>query len=60
MSADEIAAAFVQHYYQSLDSNVASLAGLFVGRFMLHPRHLSELNGHLSHSNLLSFYLAVR
>lgn len=30
MSAEEIAKAFVQHYYQSFDSNADSLAGLFV------------------------------
>jgi hypothetical protein len=33
MSADEVANAFVTHYYQSLDSNAETLAGLFVRRF---------------------------
>lgn len=30
MSAEEVAQAFVQHFYQTFDSNVESLAGLFV------------------------------
>ena len=30
MSAEDIAKAFVQHFYQAFDSNVDSLAGLFV------------------------------
>lgn len=30
MSAEEVAQAFVQHFYTSFDSNVDSLAGLFV------------------------------
>jgi hypothetical protein len=30
MSAEEVAKAFVQHYYQSFDSNVESLGSLFV------------------------------
>ncbi len=30
MSAIDIAKAFVNHYYTSLDSNVAALAGLYV------------------------------
>lgn len=30
MSVEEVAKAFVQHYYQCLDSNVDQLAGLFV------------------------------
>ena len=30
MSAEDIAKAFVQHYYGTLDSNPAALAGLYV------------------------------
>ena len=30
MSAEEVAQAFVQHYFQTFDSNVDNLAGLFV------------------------------
>lgn len=30
MSAEEIAGAFVQHYYNTRDSNVDALANLFV------------------------------
>jgi Nuclear transport factor 2 (NTF2) domain len=30
MSVEEVANAFVQHYYTSFDSNVEQLAGLFV------------------------------
>jgi hypothetical protein len=30
MSAEQVANAFVQHYYQTFDSNVQNLAGLFV------------------------------
>jgi hypothetical protein len=30
MSADEVAKAFVQHFYQAFDSNVDSLASLYV------------------------------
>eukprot|EP00980_Cylindrotheca_fusiformis_P013279 scaffold3375_cov153-Cylindrotheca_fusiformis.AAC.4 len=30
MSAEEVAKAFTQHYYQAVDTNVESLAGLFV------------------------------
>jgi len=30
MSADEIATAFIQHYYTTLDSNPAALASLYV------------------------------
>jgi hypothetical protein len=30
MSAEEIGAAFVQHFYSTLDSNPAALAGLYV------------------------------
>lgn len=30
MSAEEVAKAFVQHYYQTFDSNVDSLGSLFV------------------------------
>lgn len=33
MSAEEIGAAFVQHFYTTLDSNPAGLAGLYVSRF---------------------------
>jgi len=29
MSADEIGKAFVQHYYQTIDTNAAGLAGLY-------------------------------
>ncbi len=32
MSAESVADAFVQHYYQTRDSNVQSLGGLFVSR----------------------------
>ena len=35
MSAEEVAKAFVQHYYQAFDSNADSLAGLFVSIFVL-------------------------
>ena len=44
MSAESVADAFVQHYYQTRDNNVQSLGGLFVsqvrggsGRPMLRP-----------------------
>jgi hypothetical protein len=37
MSAEEVAKAFVQHYYQSFDSNVESLGSLFVRAEGLHP-----------------------
>jgi hypothetical protein len=30
MSAEEVAKAFVQHYYQTFDGNVDQLAGLYV------------------------------
>jgi hypothetical protein len=30
MSAEEVAGAFVQHYYQTRDTNVDALASLFV------------------------------
>jgi hypothetical protein len=30
MAAEEVAKAFVSHYYQSLDSNPDALVGLFV------------------------------
>lgn len=30
MSADEIAGAFVQHYYGTLDNNIAGLGALYV------------------------------
>jgi hypothetical protein len=30
MSGEEIAAAFIQHYYSTLDSNPPALAGLYV------------------------------
>lgn len=33
MSAEEVAKAFVQHYYQTFDNNVDGLAGLFVRYF---------------------------
>jgi hypothetical protein len=32
MSADEIAGAFAQHYYGTLDSNIAGLGALYVRR----------------------------
>ena len=32
MSAESVADAFVQHYYQTRDNNVQALAGLFVSR----------------------------
>jgi hypothetical protein len=32
MSAEEVAKAFVQHFYQAFDTNVDSLAGLFVSQ----------------------------
>ena len=32
MSAEEVAKAFVQHFYNSFDSNVEALAGLYVSR----------------------------
>ena len=35
MSAEEVAQAFVQHFYQAFDSNVDSLAGLFVSLLLL-------------------------
>ncbi|KAL3758205.1 hypothetical protein ACHAWU_004843 [Discostella pseudostelligera] len=35
MSAEEVAQAFVQHFYQTFDSNVDSLAGLFNDQSML-------------------------
>jgi len=35
MSAEDIAKAFVQHFYQAFDSNVDSLAGLFQPSSML-------------------------
>jgi hypothetical protein len=34
MSAEEVAKAFVQHYYQTFDANVDGLAGLFVRLFL--------------------------
>jgi hypothetical protein len=30
MSAEEVAKAFIQHFYQTIDSNVDALAGLYV------------------------------
>jgi hypothetical protein len=33
MSAEEVAKAFVQHYYQAFDTNVDGLAGLYVSFF---------------------------
>lgn len=30
MSAEDVAKAFVQHFYQTFDSNVDGLAGLYV------------------------------
>jgi hypothetical protein len=35
MSADEVAKAFAQHYYQMADSNVAGLSGLYKDASML-------------------------
>eukprot|EP00978_Attheya_sp_CCMP212_P002372 scaffold4862_cov70-Attheya_sp.AAC.3 len=34
MSADEVAKAFTQHYYNAFDTNVEGLAGLYVSRFV--------------------------
>lgn len=36
MSAEEVAKAFVQHYYTTFDTNRAGLASLYV-RLRLHP-----------------------
>lgn len=33
MSAEEIAGAFMQHYYGTLDSNIAGLGPLYVSHF---------------------------
>lgn len=33
MSAEEIAGAFMQHYYGTLDSNIAGLGPLYVSQF---------------------------
>jgi hypothetical protein len=35
MSADEVAKAFVQHFYTTFDSNLDSLAGLYVSLQLL-------------------------
>jgi len=37
MSAEDIAKAFVNHFYQTLDSNVDALAGLYVSVRMAAP-----------------------
>ncbi len=34
MSAEEVAKAFVQHFYKTFDSNVEVLAGLYVSNFI--------------------------
>mmetsp|Transcript_3302 Transcript_3302/g.4038 ORF Transcript_3302/g.4038 Transcript_3302/m.4038 type:complete len:122 (-) Transcript_3302:20-385(-) len=35
MSADEVAKAFVQHFYQTFDTNVAALSGLYAPNSVL-------------------------
>lgn len=46
MSAEEVAQAFVQHFYQAFDSNVDSLAGLFVSLLVLMARTRRRRVGH--------------
>jgi len=40
MSAEEVAAAFVPHYYQTLDGNVDALANLFVRNNVLNESNV--------------------
>ena len=40
MSAESVADAFVQHYYQTRDNNVQNLGGLFVSRAGNEPNAL--------------------
>ena len=46
-SPQEIATAFIQHYYATLGTNPDALAGLYVRHFPQHPRHhtTARLNG---------------
>lgn len=41
MSAEEVAKAFVQHFYQTFDSNIEGLAGLYVSKTSEIPRSLA-------------------
>ena len=45
MSAEEVAKAFIQHFYQTIDSNVDALAGLYVSfcSLCVYNRYLAKL-----------------
>lgn len=55
MSADEVASAFIQHYYSTLDSNPGALSGLYVS----HPPYSrNNMNTHIYiHSNHNQLFL---
>ena len=57
MSAEEVAQAFVGHYYQAFDNDANQLASLFV-RFQFHPQQSIHHESYLQSNTyfILFFY----
>ena len=47
MSAEEVAKAFVQHFYQTMDAGVDALSGLYVSYLFIHVLLPTIKNGAL-------------
>ena len=57
MSAEEVAKAFVQHFYQTMDAGVDALSGLYVSYLFIHFLLPTIQNGALIDSNATSILL---
>jgi hypothetical protein len=60
MSAEQIANAFVQHYYQTFDGNAQNLAPLFVSRQYHRMRFPDRIAAERRHSCLSRFAVEKR
>jgi hypothetical protein len=58
MSADEVAKAFVTHFYQTIDTNLDSLAGLYVSLQLLLVEMISS-GGSAVHFSLVLYRLVL-